>query len=51
MTVCNDDEFKCLGREGGECIEKDYICDGDNDCDWNSPVRTSDEANCGSCGL
>lgn len=40
-TQCQDNEFKCPNPEIG-CINKDWVCDGDDDCKDNS-----DEVGCG----
>ena len=37
---CNQNEFEC---DNGGCINKDYRCDGDNDCS-----DRSDERGCGA---
>lgn len=29
MSTCLSDEFKC---DSGRCIQREWICDGDNDC-------------------
>ena len=39
VELCHEGQFACLS---GECIPREWQCDGDNDC---SPAN--DEANCG----
>jgi len=39
--MCGDDEFLCSESSPLHCIQKSYICDGDNDCGNNE-----DERNC-----
>ena len=38
LDFCDSDEFRC---DSGDCIYKEYHCDGDEDC-WDG----SDEENC-----
>ena len=35
--VCADDEFLC--RKDKKCIPRQWVCDGDNDCNDNSDER------------
>ena len=39
--LCHEGEFACAS---GECIPREWQCDGDNDC-----PGANDEANCGEC--
>lgn len=42
MTNCNKDQAVC---KNGECIAREYVCDGDYDC-----TDASDEQDCGKEG-
>jgi len=42
MTTCSSYQFQC---NSGDCVNANYKCDGDQDCDDGS-----DEVDCGDCG-
>ena len=41
VELCHDGQFAC---SSGQCIPREWHCDGDNDC-----PSANDEANCGEC--
>ena len=41
VELCRDGQFSC---SSGQCIPREWHCDGDNDCS-----SANDEANCGEC--
>ena len=42
FTACPEGTFTCLNTRSQECVARQLICDGSNDCSDGS-----DEANCG----
>ena len=35
-SACESDEFQCATTADYKCIDSDWVCDGDNDCDdWS----------------